>query len=192
MKDDVESIWIGPIGPIPILADDDPKLVAGRESVRIAQAAIECVDLIELVLRHPDPTVRMEAVPRLKARFPNDTSSQHALILALKDQDEGVRCEAISALADLAMPGVGDLLAAALSDPEPDVRFFAAIGLHPPVESHQPLRIAIASARQDLEEPALRGTILGEDDDPALGPLVVRPDILVQPRKQRLDLGISS
>ena len=128
-KDDVESIWIGPIGPLPVLADDDPKLMARRESLRIAQAAIECVDLIELVLRHPDPIVRMEAVPRLKARFPNDTSSQHALIRALKDQDEGVRCEAISAVAALAVPGAGDLLAEALSDPEPDVRFFAAIGL---------------------------------------------------------------
>ena len=128
-KDDRESTWIGPIGPIPILADDDPKLVARRESARIAQAAIECVDLIELVLRHPDPIVRMEAVPRLKARFPSDTSSQHALIRALKDQDEGVRCEAISAVADLAVPGAGDRLAAALSDPVPDVRFFAAIGL---------------------------------------------------------------
>ena len=128
-KDDVESIWIGPIGPLPVLADDDPKLMARRESLRIAQAAIECVDLIELVLRHPDPIVRMEAVPRLKARFPNDASSQQALIRALKDQDEGVRCEAISAVAALAMPGAGDLLADALSDPEPVVRFFAAIGL---------------------------------------------------------------
>jgi HEAT repeat protein len=128
-KDDGESIWIGPIGPIPIVADADPKLVAGRESARVAQAAIDCVDLIELVLHHPDPIVRMEAVPRLKARFPNDTSSQHALIHALKDEDEGVRCAAASAVAELAVPGAGDLLATMLSDQEPDVRFFAAIGL---------------------------------------------------------------
>ena len=71
----------------------------------------------------------MEAVPRLKARFPKDTSAHEALIRALGDKDEAVRCEAISAVADLALPGAGDLLVAALSDQEADVRFFAAIGL---------------------------------------------------------------
>jgi hypothetical protein len=39
------------------------------------------------------------------------------------DQDDD------SAVADLALPGAGDLLAMGLSDPESDVRFFAAIGL---------------------------------------------------------------
>jgi len=40
-----------------------------------------------------------------------------------------VGCAAISAVSDLGLPGAGDLLAPALADPEPDVRFFAAIGL---------------------------------------------------------------
>ena len=102
---------------------------ANRKSALVAQAAMECVDLIELVLRHPDPIVRVEAVPRLKARFPKDASAHDALIRALEDEDEAVRCVAMSAVADLALPGAGDLLAAALSDQEADVRFFAAIGL---------------------------------------------------------------
>ena len=51
------------------------------------------------------------------------------LIRALKDEDGAVRCAAISAVADLALPGAGDLFAAALLDREPDVRFFAAIRL---------------------------------------------------------------
>ncbi|HEV8596360.1 MAG TPA: HEAT repeat domain-containing protein [Candidatus Dormibacteraeota bacterium] len=71
----------------------------------------------------------MEAVPRLKARFPDSDATRAALAGALGDVDEAVRCEAISAVTDLALPGAGDLLAAALSDPEPDVRYFAAMGL---------------------------------------------------------------
>jgi HEAT repeat protein len=81
------------------------------------------------VRSHRDPLVRMEAVPRLKARFPSSEAARDALVLALSDLDEAVRCEAISAVTDLALPGAGDLLAAAPSDPESDVRYFAAIGL---------------------------------------------------------------
>jgi HEAT repeat protein len=128
-KDEDPSLWVGPIGPIPILADDDPRLVARHRASRIADSAVECPDLIELILRHPDPVVRMEAVPRLKARFPKDGAANDTLIRALRDEDEAVRCAAISAVADLALPGAGDLLVGALSDREPDVRFFAAIGL---------------------------------------------------------------
>jgi HEAT repeat protein len=128
-KDEAKPLSIGPIGPIPVVPEDDPRLKARREASRLAQSAIECVDLVELVLHYPDPVVRMEAVPRLKARYPKDPSAHDALIDAVGDADEGVRCEAISAVADLALPGAGDLLAAALSDPARDVRFFAAIGL---------------------------------------------------------------
>jgi HEAT repeat protein len=127
--DDDKVVWIGPIGPIPVMKDDDPRRAALRESDRIAQAAVDCRDLVELVLQHPDPIVRLGAVPRLKARFPNDASAQKALVNAIGDVDEAVRCAAISAVTDLALPEAGDLLVVALSDPEPDVRFFAAIGL---------------------------------------------------------------
>jgi HEAT repeat protein len=127
--DDDDFVWIGPIGPIPIMKDDDPRRAALRESDRIAQAAVDCEDLVELVLHHPDPIVRMEAVPRLKARFPSDASAHKALVIAAGDVDEAVRCAAISAVTDLALPGAGDLFVVALSDPKPDVRFFAAIGL---------------------------------------------------------------
>jgi len=127
--DDDNVVWIGPIGPIPIMEDDDPRRAALRESDRIAQAAVDCRDLVELVLQHPDPIVRLGAVPRLKARFPNDPSAQKALVNAIGDVDEAVRCAAISAVTDLALPEARDLLVVALSDPEPDVRFFAAVGL---------------------------------------------------------------
>ncbi|HEY3116664.1 MAG TPA: HEAT repeat domain-containing protein [Chloroflexota bacterium] len=104
-------------------------VLARRNSSRVAQAAVTCPDLIELILRHPDPLVRLEAVPRLRARFPQVASAHAALIQALTDSDEAVRCEAISVVTDLAVPGVGELLVPALSDAEPDVRFFAAVGL---------------------------------------------------------------
>ncbi|SRR6266436_4621408 len=129
MRDKPGEISIGPIGPIPIVREDDPRRLAANAAAKIAQAAAESADLIALVLSHSDPLVRMQAVPRLKARFPNDSRAQEALVHALKDGDDSVRCAAISAIADLGLPLAGDLLAAALGDPESDVRFFAAIGL---------------------------------------------------------------
>jgi hypothetical protein len=123
------GFFVGPIGPIPIVSEDDPRRVAARAASRVAQAAVDCDDLIALVLKHPDAIVRMEAVDRLKARFPNDTGAQEALMRAVTDDDEAVRCGAVSAVADLSLPLAGDLLATALNDAEPDVRFFAARGL---------------------------------------------------------------
>jgi HEAT repeat protein len=93
--------------------------------------------------------VRMEAVPRLKARFPSDSRAQDALINAITDVDESVRCAAISAIADLALPLAGDLLAVALQDVESDVRFFAALGLQ---------QLGDARAPDDPETFAYRGT----------------------------------
>ncbi len=124
-----ESIQIGPIGPVPVVSQDDPRRVAANAAARIAQAAVERDDLVDLVLHHGDPITRMEAVPRLKARFPQDPAAQQALLDAIRDSDEGVRCSAISAVTSLRLPQAADLLFAALRDPEPDVRFFAAIGL---------------------------------------------------------------
>ena len=123
------GLFVGPIGPIPIVSYDDPRRVAARAASRIAQAAVDCDDLIAPVLKHPDAMVRMEAVPRLKARFPSDAGAQEALVHAVTDDDEAVRCAAVSAVADFALPLAGDLLATALNDTEPDVRFFAAMGL---------------------------------------------------------------
>ena len=129
MDDKPNDIWIGPIGPIKVVRDDNAQRLPANAASRIAQTAVECDDLVALVCDHSDPLVRMEAVPRLKARFPSDSRAQTALVNAVIDVDESVRCVAISAIADLALPIAGDLLAAALQDPKPDVRFFAAIGL---------------------------------------------------------------
>jgi len=129
VDDKSNEIRIGAIGPIKVVRGDSPQRLAANAASRIAQTAVECDDLIALVCDHSDPLVRMEAVPRLKARFPSDSRAQNALVNAVTDVDESVRCVAISAIADLALPVAGDLLAAALQDPEPDVRFFAAIGL---------------------------------------------------------------
>jgi HEAT repeat protein len=129
MDDKPDNIWIGPIGPIPVGREDDPHRRPAMAASRIAQAAIECEDLVAVVLNNPDSLVRLEAVPRLKARFPDDPRAQEALTEAVADVDESVRCAAISAIADLSLPVAGDLLAAALRDAEPDVRFFAALGL---------------------------------------------------------------
>jgi hypothetical protein len=123
------AFFIGPIGPIPIVSEDDPRRVASNAAARVAQAAVDRDDLIALVLNHPDAIVRMEAVPRLKARFPNDIGAHDALMHAVIDGDEAVRCAAVYAVADLALPLAGDLLATALNDTDADVRYFAAMGL---------------------------------------------------------------
>jgi HEAT repeat protein len=68
---------------------------------------------------------------------------------AVADVDESVRCAAISAIADLSLPVAGDLLAAALGDAEPDVRFFAALGLQ---------KLGDARAPDDPEAFAYRST----------------------------------
>ncbi|MGH7490512.1 MAG: HEAT repeat domain-containing protein, partial [bacterium] len=124
-----DSIRIGLIGPIPIVDPDDPRRVAAIAAAKVAQAAITLEDLRALVLSHSNPITRAEAIPRLKARFPDDSQAHVALLKAIKDADDGVRCAAISAVADLGLSPAADLLVEALSDPERDVRFFAAIGL---------------------------------------------------------------
>jgi HEAT repeat protein len=124
-----DSIHIGPIGPIPVVSENDPRRVDAIAAARIAQRATTCDELIELVLGHENAITRMEAVPRLKARFPEDAGALVALLSAVRDSDEGVRCAAISAVSDLNLPQAPELLFEALRDPEPDVRFFAAIGL---------------------------------------------------------------
>jgi len=143
------EIWIGPIGPIKVVWEDSPQRLAASAASRVAQAAVECDDLIALVRDPSDPLVRMEAVPRLKARFPSDSRAHDALINAVTDVDEAVRCAAISAIADLALPRAGDLLAAALRDEESDVRFVAAIALQ---------QLGDARAPDDPETFAYRGT----------------------------------
>lgn len=149
MDDKPDVIGIGPLGPIPIVRNDNSRRAAANAASSIAQAAIGCDDLIALVLDHPDPLVRIEAVPRLKARFPSDSRAQDALMNAVTDVDESVRCVAISAIADLALPLAGDLLAAALQDADPDVRFFAALGLQ---------QLGDARAPDDPQVFAYRGT----------------------------------
>ena len=42
----IDGLFIGPIGPIPIVSEDDPRRIAAGAASRIAQAAVECDDLI--------------------------------------------------------------------------------------------------------------------------------------------------
>jgi len=45
--DKPDDIWIGPIGRIPIVREDDPQRLAANAASRIAQAAVECDELID-------------------------------------------------------------------------------------------------------------------------------------------------
>jgi hypothetical protein len=40
------GFFVGPIGPIPIAHNDDPRRAAARAASRVAQATVDCDDLV--------------------------------------------------------------------------------------------------------------------------------------------------
>ena len=69
-------------------------------------------------------------------------------------------------------------------DPLPVLRVHAAVHRHQPVAAGEPL------GGEDALQPVLGGPVLGEDDDPLVGPLAAGPDVLVEPADQPLGLGV--
>src|SRR4051812_39787915 len=89
-----EEIWIGPMGPIEITGEDDPRRRAANRASKIVQAASSLQDLIDLVENSPDPRVRAQAIPRLSARFRGVETALKVLIHAIDDEDRHVRFQA--------------------------------------------------------------------------------------------------
>jgi HEAT repeat protein len=95
----------------------------------VAQAAHSQDDLVELVTTHPDFRVRCEAIPRLRARFPSDARTLTALADAARAFDSVVRETAVGALGDLGIKAAADVVAARLTDADPEVRAAAGQAL---------------------------------------------------------------
>lgn len=130
MADGEREIWIGLQGPLRVSDEGDPRRDAFRRAGRIAQAATTLEQLVALVRDHSDPLVRLQAIPRLRARFPEAEETESVLIGAAQDGDDGVRRQAYGALADLPGDVARGALRRGLQDASAKVRLMVAAALH--------------------------------------------------------------
>lgn len=96
-----DELWFGLVGPIRVSDEMTPERVAWAAAGRVAQAAHSLSDLAGLVTSHPDPRVRYEAIPRLRARFPEESQTLKVLTSASQESNAMVRDAAVMALSDL-------------------------------------------------------------------------------------------
>jgi hypothetical protein len=133
-EDQPDQIWIGPVGPIPMHYDDDPRTASEREAwhtaTGVAQALSSPQGLLE-GMSHPDWRVRHEVVDRLVAKGRSDPRTLPALLGCLaSDPSAAVRDKVGMAMTrfpddDRVVPA----LRGALDDPDDDVRWSATYAL---------------------------------------------------------------
>lgn len=128
-EDRPDEIWIGPIGPIPTIDEDDPRFEEERAAQsaanRKAQALHSADELLEGV-REEDWRVRYESVDRLVARWSADAHTIDALIeMASADPAWQVRCKATMRLDEFDPERVEPTLRRGLADPNEDVLWSA-------------------------------------------------------------------
>lgn len=124
-----DELWFGLVGPIRVGPDDDQpseEAIAWRDAGRIARAAHSLEDLAALVSTHDDFRVRCEAIPRLRARFPDDPITLQVLGEASTHPHADVRDCAVGALGEIPADPAADFIAARLSDDDFEVRLSAA------------------------------------------------------------------
>jgi HEAT repeat protein len=132
-EDQPDVIWIGPVGPIPVHYDDDPRLEEERAVWSAAQAkaqAMHAPDQLLAGLEDADWRVRLEVIDRLAARAKDDPRTPEALARTLAhDAAWQVRDTAAMALAWFITDEVVSALRDALRDPNDEVRRSAARSL---------------------------------------------------------------
>jgi hypothetical protein len=128
-EDGPDEIWIGPVGPIPVHYDDDPRLVddqaAWSEARARAQAMHSPDELLEGLV-DPDWRVRHEVVDRLiaRARAREDHRTLPALLKALaEDPAWQVRDAVAIRMSGFEPHVVLPSLLAACGDNHPEVRW---------------------------------------------------------------------
>ena len=124
-----DELWLGLLGPLRVSNAVSPERMLWSEATRVAQAAHALADLADLVMAHPDWRVRHEAIPRLRARFPQEALTFQALGAASRDPEAGVRGAAVHGLTNLGTPEAADVVYECLRDPDFNVRLAAASDL---------------------------------------------------------------
>jgi HEAT repeat protein len=132
-EDKPDVIWIGPVGPIPIIDEDDPRFdeerAAWSAARRKAQAMHSADDLLQ-GLTDPDWRVRHEVVDRLIARARTDARTLPALLRAATEDDAWqVRAKVTMRLIEFDPEAVRAVLLGALTDSSPEVRWSARYAL---------------------------------------------------------------
>lgn len=128
-EDQPDVIYIGPVGPIPIGYDDDPRYeeerAAWSEATKKAQALHSAEELLA-GLRDPDWRVRFESVDRLVARWKDDPRTADTVLKAAsEDSSSAVRANAMMRLDEFDPEQARRVLLSGLEDPDEDVRWAA-------------------------------------------------------------------
>jgi HEAT repeat protein len=123
-------IYIGPVGPIPVGYDDDPRFEQERQAwskaIAIAQALVTPDELIA-GMSHPDWRVRHQVVARLVARAGDDERTIPLLVnIVTTDSSPVVRDAAVMAMKWPDDARVLSALRAAENDPDEEVRSSAS------------------------------------------------------------------
>jgi HEAT repeat protein len=128
-EDQPDVVWVGPVGPIPIHYEDDPRFeeerAAWSHARKKAQALHSPEELLEGVV-DDDWRVRCESVVRLAALWHDDPRTLPALLdVAEHDSVWQVRSSATMRLVDFDPDAVAPVARRELSDPSDDVRWSA-------------------------------------------------------------------
>jgi len=128
-EDQPDVVWIDPVGPIPIIEDDDPRFVEERAAWSKARAkaqALHSADELVSGVHDSDWRVRHESIDRLVARWPDDPRPLASLLqLAEHDPAWQVRSEATIPLIRFDPDRVEPAVRRVLKDPVGDVRWAA-------------------------------------------------------------------
>lgn len=126
-EDRADEIWIGPVGPIPVHYDDDPRLADDRAAWSQATAraqAMHSADELLAGMVEGDWRVRHEVVDRLVARAAGDGRTVPALLRALAgDPAWQVRDKVAMRMTDFSDDRVLRALLAARDDPHSEVQW---------------------------------------------------------------------
>jgi HEAT repeat protein len=151
-----DELWFGLVGPIRVSDEITPERAAWAAAGRVAQAAHSLSDLTGLVTSHADPRVRYEAIPRLRARFPDESQTLKVLTSASQESNAMVRDAAVMALSDLHGPAAADVIAARLQDEDFEVRLSA---------THALASLGDVRAPAEPDAWALESMVTGEEAD---------------------------
>lgn len=128
-EDQPDVLWIGSVGPIPIIDEDDPRFAEERAKWSRARAKAQSLHSAEELLagvRDVDWRVRHESVPRLLARWHDDDRTLLTILeLAEHDPVWQVRSAAIMKLLSFDSDSVPVAARRALDDASEEVRWSA-------------------------------------------------------------------